>query len=142
MTQETELHEFQVTVSESRLDQYLAGLDTGMTRSRLSKLITEGQVLVNGGPAKPSSKVRAGDSVSLSVPPPRPSGVVAQEIPVTVVYQDSSVVVIDKPAGLAVHPGPGHPDMTLVNALMAMCPDIQGIGGEIRPGIVHRKSVV
>ena len=94
--------------------------------------------MVNGRPAKPSSKVRAGDSVSLSVPPPRPTGVVAQDIPVTVVYQDESVVVIDKPAGLAVHPGPGHPDMTLVNALLAMCPDIQGIGGEIRPGIVHR----
>ena len=141
MTQETavpEFHEFTVEVSESRLDQYLAGLDTGMTRSQLSRLIVEGQALVNGRPAKPSSKVRAGDSVSLSVPPPRPTGVVAQDIPVTVVYQDESVVVIDKPAGLAVHPGPGHPDMTLVNALLAMCPDIQGIGGEIRPGIVHR----
>jgi 23S rRNA pseudouridine1911/1915/1917 synthase len=133
-----EFHEFTVDVSESRLDQYLAGLDTGMTRSQLSRLIVEGQTLVNGRPAKPSSKVRAGDSVSLSVPPPRPTGVVAQDIPVTVVYQDESVVVIDKPAGLAVHPGPGHPDMTLVNALLAMCPDIQGIGGEIRPGIVHR----
>ena len=138
MTEETELHEFRVTVSESRLDQYLAGLDIGMTRSRLSRLIVEGQVLVNSGPAKPSHKVRAGDRISLSVPPPRPSSVGPQEIPVTVVYQDASVVVIDKPAGLAVHPGPGHPDMTLVNALLAMCPDIQGIGGEIRPGIVHR----
>lgn len=138
MTEETELHEFRVTVSESRLDQYLAGLDTGMTRSRLSRLIVEGQVLVNGGTAKPSHKVRTGDRISLSVPPPRPSTVGPQEIPVTVVYQDASVVVIDKPAGLAVHPGPGHPDMTLVNALLAMCPDIQGIGGEIRPGIVHR----
>ena len=138
MTEETELHEFRVTLSESRLDQYLAGLDTGMTRSRLSRLIVEGQVLVNGGTAKPSHKVRTGDRISLSVPPPRPSTVGPQEIPVTVVYQDASVVVIDKPAGLAVHPGPGHPDMTLVNALLAMCPDIQGIGGEIRPGIVHR----
>ena len=138
MTEEAELHEFRVTVSESRLDQYLAGLDTGMTRSRLSRLIVEGQVLVNGGPSKPSHKVRAGDRISLSVPPPRASSVGPQEIPVTVVYQDASVVVIDKPAGLAVHPGPGHPDMTLVNALLAMCPDIQGIGGEIRPGIVHR----
>ena len=109
-----------------------------MTRSRLSRLIVEGQVLVNGGTAKPSHKVRTGDRISLSVPPPRPSTVGPQEIPVTVVYQDASVVVIDKPAGLAVHPGPGHPDMTLVNALLAMCPDIQGIGGEIRPGIVHR----
>ncbi|MCI0898205.1 MAG: RluA family pseudouridine synthase, partial [Chloroflexi bacterium] len=138
MTQGTALHEFRVAADETRLDQYLAGMDTGMTRSRLRRLIVEGQVLVNGGPAKPSHKVRTGDLVSLSVPPPRPSGLVAQDIPVTVVYQDENLVVIDKPAGLAVHPGPGHPDNTLVNALLAMCPDIQGIGGEIRPGIVHR----
>ena len=135
---QVEFHVFEVTVAESRLDQYLAALVTGMTRSRLSKLIVEGQVLVNGGMSKPSNKVRVGDLVSLSVPPPRPSEVVPQDIPVSVVYQDDSVVVIDKPAGLAVHPGPGHPDMTLVNALLAMCPDIKGIGGEIRPGIVHR----
>ena len=141
MTSESALHEFwefRVAVGESRLDQYLAGLDTGLTRSRLQRLIADGQVLVNGGPAKPSQRVRAGDRVTLSVPPPRPSGLVAQDIPVTVVYQDQDLVVIDKPAGLAVHPGPGHPDRTLVNALLAMCPDIQGIGGEIRPGIVHR----
>ena len=138
MTSQTALHEFQVTTGDSRLDQYLAGLDTGLTRSQLQRLIVEGQVLVNGGPVKPSHKVRAGDRVTLSVPPPRPSALVAQDIPVSVVYQDEDLVVIDKPAGLAVHPGPGHPDNTLVNALLAMCPDIQGIGGEIRPGIVHR----
>jgi len=135
---ETTLHEFTVVVDESRLDQFLAGQDTGLTRSQLQKLIVDERVLVNGRLAKPSGKVRAGDLVSLSVPPPRPSGLVAQDIPVTVIYQDAELVVIDKPAGLAVHPGPGHPDMTLVNALLAMCPDIQGIGGEIRPGIIHR----
>ena len=138
MTAGTAHHEFQVAVDESRLDQYLAKQDTGLTRSQLQKLISEGQVLVNGSVAKPSNKVRAGDQVKLSVPPPRPTQLVAQDIPVTVVYQDENLVVIDKPAGLAVHPGPGHPDQTLVNALLAMCPDIQGIGGEIRPGIVHR----
>ena len=130
--------EFRVTLGESRLDRYLAELNTGLTRSRLRRLIVEGQVLVNGEPAKPSHKVRAGDQVTLSVPPPRPAGLVAQDIPVSVVYQDQDLVVIDKPAGLAVHPGPGHPDHTLVNALLALCPDIEGIGGEIRPGIVHR----
>ena len=138
MTTETAQHEFRVAEDEPRLDQYLAGQNTGLNRSQLRRLIVEGQVLVNGGPAKPSSKVRTGDLVSLSVPPPRESSLVAQDIPVTVVYQDENLVVIDKPAGLAVHPGPGHPDQTLVNALLAMCPDIQGIGGEIRPGIVHR----
>ncbi len=138
MTLETANHEYRVPVDESRLDQFLAGRDTGLTRSRLQRLIVEGQVLVNGATAKPSNKVKAGDLVSLSVPPPRPSNLVPQDIPVTVVYQDENLVVIDKPSGLAVHPGPGHPDQTLVNALLAMCPDIQGIGGEIRPGIVHR----
>ena len=138
MTAEAAIHEFRVSEGEVRLDQYLAGQDTGLTRSRLHRLIVEGQALVNDLPAKPSHKVRTGDKVRLSVPPPRPSGLVAQDIPVNVVYQDQDLVVIDKPAGLAVHPGPGHPDSTLVNALLAMCPDIQGIGGEIRPGIVHR----
>ena len=138
MTTETAQNEFRVAEDEPRLDQYLAGQNTGLNRSQLRRLIVEGQVLVNGGPAKPSSKVRTGDLVSLSVPPSRESSLVAQDIPVTVVYQDENLVVIDKPAGLAVHPGPGHPDQTLVNALLAMCPDIQGIGGEIRPGIVHR----
>jgi len=135
---ETVRHDFQVTDAESRLDHYLAGLDTGLTRSQLQRLITEGEVLVNGSPAKPSQKVRVGDQVILSVPPPRPTSLLAQDIPVNVVYQDQELVVIDKPPGLAVHPGPGHPDSTLVNALLAMCPDIEGIGGEIRPGIVHR----
>ena len=121
-----------------RLDQYLAQSDLGLTRSRLRQLIAEGNVLVNGAVAKPAHRLRSGDRVSVCVPAPRPSGVVAQNIPITVVYQDAELVVIDKPAGLSVHPGPGHPDRTLVNGLLALCPDIQGIGGEIRPGIVHR----
>ena len=97
MTLETALHEFTVVVDESRLDQFLAGQDTGLTRSQLQKLIVDERVLVNGRLAKPSGKVRAVDLVSLSVPPPRPSGLVAQDIPVTVVYQDAELVVIDKP---------------------------------------------
>ena len=121
-----------------RLDQFLAQAELGLTRSRLRQLISDGNVLVNGDAAKPAHRLRAGDLVSVSVPAPRPSGVVAQNVPIALVYQDSDLVVIDKPAGLSVHPGPGHPDRTLVNGLLALCPDIQGIGGEIRPGIVHR----
>ena len=132
------VHEIQVDGVESRLDQYLAQVDLGLTRSRLRQLISEGQVVVNGGAVKPAHRVRSGDRVVVTVPKPRPSGVEAQDIPLTVVYQDAELVVIDKPAGLSVHPGPGHPDCTLVNGLLALCPDIQGIGGEIRPGIVHR----
>ncbi|MEE8465840.1 MAG: S4 domain-containing protein, partial [Dehalococcoidia bacterium] len=91
MTTETAVHEFDVAIGESRLDQYLAGQDTGLTRSRLQRLIVEGQVMVNDRPAKPSHKVKEGDRVILSIPPPRPSGLVAQDIPVTVVYQDQDL---------------------------------------------------
>ena len=131
-------HDIFVESGEARLDYYLAGLDLGLTRSRLRQLIAEGRVVVNGTAVKPAHRVRPGDRVLVSVPPPRPSVAVPQDIPLTVVYQDADLVVIDKPAGLAAHPGPGHPDRTLVNGLLALCPDIQGIGGEIRPGIVHR----
>lgn len=126
-----------LAVSE-RLDLFLAGQDLGLTRSQLRRLINEGHVLLNGEAAKASQRVRTGDLVSLSVPAPRTSTVLPQWMPLTVVFQDDELVVIDKPAGLSVHPGPGHPDHTLVNALLARCPGIQGIGGEIRPGIVHR----
>ncbi len=132
------IHDIRVDGGESRLDHYLARLDLGLTRSRLRQLIADGQVLVNGAAVKPAHRVRPGDRVVVSVPPPRPAAAMAQDIPLTVVYQDSELVVVDKPPGLSVHPGPGHPDNTLVNGLLALCPDIQGIGGEIRPGIVHR----
>ncbi len=136
--QEARSHEIQVDGAESRLDQYLAQVDLGLTRSRLRQLIAEGNVLVNGVAVKPAHRIRSGDRVRVTVPPPRPSVAIAQDIPISVVYQDAALVVIDKPPGLSVHPGPGHPDQTLVNGLLALCPDIQGIGGEIRPGIVHR----
>ena len=132
------VHAVEVERGDGRLDHYLAGLGLGLTRSRLRQLIDSGDVLVNGAAVKPAHQVRPGDRVLVLVPPPRPSVAVAQDIPLTVVYQDSDLVVIDKPAGLTAHPGPGHPDQTLVNGLLALCPDIQGIGGEIRPGIVHR----
>ncbi len=130
--------EFTVGPAEIRLDRFLAELDLGLTRSRLHSLIVDGMVRLNGQAAKPSQKVRQGDRVTLTVPPPRPVGLVPQWMPLTVAYQDADIVVVDKPAGLSVHPGPGHPDQTLVNALLALCPDIEGVGGEIRPGIVHR----
>ena len=132
------VHDIWVEGDDVRLDYYLAGLGLGLTRSRLRQLIDSGDVLVNDAPVKPAHRVRPGDRVLVNVPTPRPAVAVPQDIPLTVVYQDSDLVVIDKPAGLAAHPGPGHPDQTLVNGLLALCPDIQGIGGEIRPGIVHR----
>ena len=124
-----------------RLDAFLAGQEQELTRSQIRRYIERGLVRLNGGVAKGSQRLRSGDVISLTIPPPRPTDLVAQWMPLTVVYQDGHLVVIDKPAGLSVHPGPGHPDRTLVNGLLALCPDIKdagGIGGEVRPGIVHR----
>ena len=127
-----------VTESTTRLDRYLAGQLRDLTRSRLHGLIGDGFVLVNGRATKPAQQVRAGDVVDVTVPKPREVSMAAEDIPVPLVYQDDDIVVVDKPSGLAVHPGPGHPSGTLVNALLARCPGIEGVGGEIRPGIVHR----
>lgn len=133
MNQEFNVHEDGV-----RLDSYLVSVQTNLTRNRIQTLIASGFVTVNGSTSKASYKVRRGDSVTLVIPTPKPVDIIPQDIPLQFVYQDQDIVVIDKPAGLSVHPGPGHPDGTLVNALMAHCPDIEGVGGEIRPGIVHR----
>ena len=130
--------EFTVEAGGHRLDYFLAVSSTELTRSQLRRLIENGSVLLNGRPAKPSQKVKRGDRVSVSVPPPRRLDLAPQWMPLEVVYQDVDLVVINKPAGLSVHPGPGHPDRTLVNGLLALCPDIQGIGDGLRPGIVHR----
>ena len=137
-SQSTTAREFTAEANWLRLDLFLAARATGFSRSQLHRLVTDGSVLVNGCLAKPSQRVWRGDRVFVSVPPPRKLNLVPQSMPLTVVFQDAHIVVIDKPAGLSVHPGPGHPDRTLVNALLALCPDIQGIGGAIRPGIVHR----
>lgn len=131
-------HIYVVAEGESRLDHYLAGRNLGLTRSRLQRLIADGDVLVNGLTVKPAHRVRRGDRVLLAPPLPRPADAAPQDIPLTVVYQDAHLIVIDKPPGRPTHPGPGHPDGTLVNGLLALCPDIQGIGGRLRPGIVHR----
>ena len=135
MTTTTELL---VEHSWERLDVFLAGEMEELTRSQVQRLADEGCVLLNGSVAKASRKLRPGDRILLTVPPPRPVDLVPEAIPLDVVYQDREILVIDKPAGLTVHPAPGHPTHTLVNALLALCPDLQGIGGEIRPGIVHR----
>jgi 23S rRNA pseudouridine1911/1915/1917 synthase len=121
-----------------RLDRYVQSQCADFSRSRVAALARAGHVTLNGATAKPASLVHAGDAVEVVVPAPIPLDLVAQDIPITVVYQDAQLLVVDKPAGLPVHPGPGHPDRTLVNALLAMVPDLAGIGGTMRPGIVHR----
>lgn len=122
-----------------RLDRVLVGRGTEASRSQIARHISEGAVTVNGQPSTaPSRKVRTGDVVVWSPPPPRQVTVEAEAIPLRVVHEDRWLVVIDKPPGLVVHPAPGHESGTLVNALLAHCRDLRGIGGELRPGIVHR----
>ena len=129
---------YTVKAETDRLDKFLASQDLDITRSQIHRLIEDLQVVVNGSYAKPSQKLRFGDTVFVTIPAPKPLELMPQGIPAPLVYEDDHVIVVDKPAGLSVHPGPGHPDGTLVNALLALCPDIRGVGGVIRPGIVHR----
>lgn len=121
-----------------RLDRFLAAALPELSRSQLKRLIEDGQVLVDGQPGKAAGKLRGGETLQLSIPAPTPVTVTAQDIPLQVLFEDRHLVVIDKPAGLVVHPAPGHSGGTLVNALLHHCRDLAGIGGELRPGIVHR----
>jgi len=134
-------HTFVVAASAAgrRLDLVLAAEFPEVSRTQFSRHVSEGAVTVNGKSAAPSRKLRAGDVIAWTPPAPRPSVELrAQDIPLQIVYEDASLVVLDKPAGLVVHPAAGHEDGTLVNALLAHCRDLRGIGGELRPGIVHR----
>ena len=122
-----------------RLDRALGELFPEHSRSFLARLIETGLVRVEGREAgKPSQRVEAGQRLAIHVPEATPSPLASQDLPLTVLYDDEDVVVIDKPAGLVVHPAAGHPDQTLVNALLFHVRDLSGIGGELRPGIVHR----
>ncbi len=120
-----------------RLDRYLAAhLD--VSRSRLEQLITSGQVTVNGRVEKKRYQAKSGDTIRVAVPPPEPSSALPEAIPLDIVYEDEDLLVVNKPAGLVVHPAPGHRSGTLVNALLHQVSDLSGIGGVLRPGIVHR----
>ncbi len=134
-----EKHKFNVNkLSEgARLDIFLAE-KTGMSRSLLQKLITNGDVLVDGSIVHKSHHTRAGETVTLTVPEPEKLGVEPQDIPLNVIYEDDDLAVISKPAGMVTHPAPGHRKDTLVNALLARLEGLSSIGGVERPGIVHR----
>jgi 23S rRNA pseudouridine1911/1915/1917 synthase len=121
-----------------RLDRWLARELPDQSRSRLQSLIAAGAVLLDGRPARASSRLRAGQAVAVHLPEPRPAAPRAQDIPLVVVHEDRWLLVIEKPPGLVVHPGAGAPEGTLVNALLHHVRDLSGIGGELRPGIVHR----
>jgi 23S rRNA pseudouridine1911/1915/1917 synthase len=121
----------------ARLDKYVADMVTGLSRTYARQLIEDAHILLNGRDARPSVPVRGDDIVTIRRPISRPTDLVAEDIPLSVVYEDADVVVVDKPAGMVVHPAPGHLSGTLVNALLARYPDIT-VSGDLRPGIVHR----
>ncbi len=122
-----------------RADAFLARTVEELTRSAAQRLLEEGAVTLNGKPLKKNYKTTPGDVLEVVLPDPEPVDVVPQNIPLDVVYEDSDVIVINKPVGMVVHPAPGHPDGTLVNALLYHCGNtLSGINGELRPGIVHR----
>jgi 23S rRNA pseudouridine1911/1915/1917 synthase len=121
-----------------RLDHFLVAQFPGQSRSQIQRLIKEGQVRVADRECRANLAVRAGDRVAIDFPDPVAAEPRPQALPIGILYEDSDIVVVDKPAGMVVHPAPGHADGTLVNALLHHVEDLSGIGGELRPGIVHR----
>ena len=122
-----------------RLDAFLARSVPDLTRSAAQKLLEDGAVTLSGRPGKKNDRTVVGIKVSVTLPDPEPLDVLPQNIPLDVVYEDDDVIVVNKPVGMVVHPAPGHPDGTLVNALLYHCgSSLSGINGVLRPGILHR----
>ncbi len=125
--------------THGRLDKFLVTRFPEFSRARLQGLISEGFVLVNGAPAKKSGQVLEGGArIEVRIPPPAPSGLVAENIPLDIIFENDEIILVNKPAGMVVHPAAGHSSGTLVNAVLGYEPDMEGIGGEERPGLVHR----
>ena len=129
----------EASMDGERLDAFLSRSAEGLSRSAAQKLIADGNVRLNGSPARKNDRLRVGDSVELTIPEPREVDIAPKKMPLDIVYEDEDVAVINKPKGLVVHPAAGHQDDTLVNGLLyAMGDSLSGINGELRPGIVHR----
>ncbi len=127
-----------VVFGGERVDRYVAAALADLSRTAVQRLVVAGAITVNGSVVPVSHKVQAGDEISVCVPAPEPVALLAEAIPLDVLYEDEDMLVISKAAGMVVHPGAGHSGGTLVNALLAHCQDLTGVGGKIRPGIVHR----
>ena len=124
---------------KERLDLYISKAEPKISRMTVKRLLEEGKILVNGKNQKASYKVALNDKIEIQIDKPKEIELKAQDIPIEIMYEDSDIIVVNKPKGMVVHPANGNPDGTLVNAIMAICKDsLSGIGGEIRPGIVHR----
>ncbi|MFC2014548.1 RluA family pseudouridine synthase [Chloroflexota bacterium] len=135
-----DLKSFQMVVDEpgDRLDKYVTGHFPELSRTRIQKLISEGYVKVNGQVAKSGLKLNTGDRLTVDLPPTTSDELAPEEIPLNILYEDDDLLVVDKPAGLTVHPAPGHPGHTLVNAILYHLPELPDTGDRQRPGIVHR----
>ena len=140
MRETDNIYSFTVTDKESslRLDVFLSRKCLSLSRAQIKKAADDGKIEVNGVQAKASRKLGKGDRIDLVKPPPVESEAAAEDIPLNIIYEDSYLIVIDKPAGMVVHPAAGNYSGTLVNALLYLCKDLSGIGGVMRPGIVHR----
>ncbi len=123
---------------QDRLDAYVAARVEGMSRSQVARLLAAGDILVDGAAAAKSEAPRPGSEIDVSVPEPEPSHLEPEDLPLAIVHEDRDLAVVEKPAGMVVHPAPGHPTGTLVNALLHHVSDLSGVGGVRRPGIVHR----
>ena len=138
LSTETVFHHYTVNKPGVRLDKYIAENCPGLSRTQAQKLIIEGNASVNGTVAKAGLKLNTGDRVSITIPPEKPVTLLPEAIPFDILYEDNDLIVLDKPAGLPVHPAPGHPGHTLVNALLAYVSALPDTGDSLRPGIVHR----
>ncbi len=132
------LHTIPDSAQFIRLDLFLSNIHGDLSRSRIQTLIRKGLVSVNDAHAKPSYQLKAGDRISVVVPKPSPLSLIPEEVPFSVIFEDACLIVLYKPPGIVVHPAPGHSTGTLVHGLLKHCRDLSGIGGILRPGIVHR----
>ncbi len=133
----TETIKMAVEETGGRLDKYIAD-HTDLSRAHIQQLILAGDILIGGMKAKPSRRITINEQITINVPAPKPISIEPENIPLNIVYEDSDLLVIDKPAGMTVHPAAGNWSGTMVNAILAHCPDLPGIKGSLRPGIVHR----
>lgn len=124
---------------KKRIDSYIVDKNINLSRTAIKRLLDEGKILINGKKQKPSYKPEVGDIITIEIMKPKEVELKPQDIPIDIIYEDKDIIVVNKPKGMVVHPANGNPDGTLVNAILAKCKDsLSGIGGEIRPGIVHR----
>jgi 23S rRNA pseudouridine1911/1915/1917 synthase len=135
---DTSVHVFKSEVAGMRVDQFVVAQLPRLSRARVQSLLRSGHITINGAGTKASMRVRMGDLVHVGEPPLMQAGIEAQGIPLEVLYEDNDLIIVDKPAGIVVHPAAGNRDGTLVNALLYHCNELSGVGGVERPGIVHR----